>query len=72
MQDQASDNSGAILEAGVTEEQTYRNGSNSMSYDEPVIMTTNNFMTENFNGGGAMKLNHLKPSNSTVGTFTDT
>jgi hypothetical protein len=73
IQDHASDNSGAIVEAGVTEEQTYRKGSNNMSYDEPIIMTTNNFMTENnFNAGGAMRLNHLKPSNSTAGIFTDT
>lgn len=52
------------------EEQSYRNVNRSLNYnkahDEPAIMSTKNFMTEGFpGGGGGLK---LKPSNSTGAT----
>ena len=81
----------AIAEACMTEEQTQRNnagaGNSSMdrlgafmerSLEEPTVRTgTNNFMTDH-SRGELLKMNHLRPSNSTsggtqmLGTFTDT
>ena len=74
----------------MTEEQTQRNnagaGNSSMdrlgalmerSLEEPTVRTTNNFMTDP-SRGELLKMNHLRPSNSTsggtqmLGTFTDT
>ena len=75
----------------MTEEQTQRNnagaGNSSMdrlgalmerSLEEPTVRTgTNNFMTDH-SRGELLKMNHLRPSNSTsggtqmLGTFTDT
>ena len=80
----------AIAEACMAEEHTQRNnagaGNSSMerlgalmerSLEEPTVRTTNNFMTDH-SRGELLKLNHLRPSNSTsggtqmLGTFTDT
>ena len=75
IQDQEASDEDAIAEAGATEEQTYRDGNintiNGRIFDEPVILNTNNFMTEHL-GGGALNIGHLKPTNSTLGTFTNT
>ena len=76
-----------ITEACLIDEQTQRNqGNTSMerlgalmerSLEEPTVRTTNNYMTDKSRGEG-LKLNHLRPSNSTgggtqqLGTFTDT
>lgn len=49
------------------------------SLEEPTVRTTNNFMVGDHSRGELLKLNHLRPSNSTGGggtqpiaTFTDT
>ena len=74
----------------MNEEQTQRNneraGNSSMdrlgalmerSLEEPTVRTTNNFMTDH-SRGDLLKMNHLRPSNSTsggtqpLGIFTDT
>ena len=74
----------------MAEEHTQRNnagaGNSSMerlgalmerSLEEPTVRTTNNFMTDH-SRGELLKLNHLRPSNSTsggtqmLGTLTDT
>ena len=77
----------AIAEACMTEEQTQRNNGVNTSMDrlgalmersleEPTVRTTNNYMTDG-SRGELLKLNHLRPSNSTgggtqpIGTFTD-
>ena len=74
----------------MTEEQTYRNnaagaGNSSMdrlgalieNLEEPTVHTTHNLMTDH-SRGELLRMNHLRPSNSTgggtqqLGTFTDT
>lgn len=48
------------------------------SLEEPTVRTTNNFLTDNTSRGDILKMNHLRPSNSTgggtqqLGIFTDT
>lgn len=82
------DDSQAIVEACMTEEQTQRNNNTSMdrlgalmerSLEEPTVRTTNNYMAGDNSRGDLLKMNHLRPSNSTggggtqqLGTFTDT
>lgn len=72
-----------IAEACMTEEQTQRNNAviqnnnnTSMerlgalmerSLEEPTVRTTNNFMNDGGSRGELLKLNHLRPSNSTGG-----